>query len=159
MAELQALQRVVWGDVSYEQHLAVQRSRVRRAIATVLMAVGVVVAGLGLAVTTLPGTDERTQRDLSPPRSATRATRPVSAERDRTVSTARPALTAPAATRATPATIAPAERSPHALAHTGARTGGLLVVAVVLVAAGVAILFARSAGRRARRRSVREARG
>jgi hypothetical protein len=169
MAELHALHRAVWGDVSYERHLAERRLRTHRAVSTLLMALGVVVAGLALAVTTLPGTDEPARRDGLPPRSGTPATRPVSAEPDRSATSRRPASTlvstaastrAPAVTAtvtarttvprppAPTATTVPRRRRPHALARTGASTEKLLVVAFVLLAAGLAIRRGKSTGRR-----------
>jgi hypothetical protein len=151
MAELQALHRAVWGDVSYERHLTETRLRARRGIGIVLMAVGVVIAGLGLAMTTLPGTDELAQRDVLPPGNVAPATRPASTDRDRTITTVR---SAPASTRApvvTAVTTVTAPRRPRSrtLAHTGARTDGLLVLGVALVAAGLAILRGKSTRQRA----------
>jgi hypothetical protein len=150
MAELRALHRAVWGDVTYERHLAETRSQVRRGIATALMAVGVVIVGLGLSVTTLPGTEELAQRDPFPPGSVSPATRPASTDRERTLTTVRAAPTstrAPVVTAAT--TIAAPRRSrSRTLAHTGARSDALLVLGVALVAAGLAILRGKSAEKR-----------
>jgi hypothetical protein len=159
MAELHALHRAVWGDVSYERHLAERRFRTRRAVSTLVMALGVVFAGLALAVATLPGTDEVARRDLLPPRSGTPATRPVSAEQDRPASTAvstrAPAVTATATAGTTvprppasTATTVPRRRRPHSLARTGASTEKLLVMAFVPLAAGLAIRRGKSTGRR-----------
>jgi hypothetical protein len=149
MAELRALHRAVWGDVSYERHLAETRLRARRGIGVALMAIGVVVAGVGLAVTTLPGTEELAQRDVSPPGNVSPATRPASTDRDRTITTVGIAPTstrAPVVTAAT-TTTAP-RRRPRSLAHTGARTDALLVLALALVAAGLAILRGKSTRKR-----------
>jgi hypothetical protein len=116
------------------------------------MAVGVVVAGLGLAVTSLPGTDELAQRDVFPPGSVSAATRPKSADRDRerTLTTVRAAPTSTRAPVVTAATTigAPRRSRSRTLAHTGARTDVLLVLGVALVAAGLAILRGKSAGKR-----------
>jgi hypothetical protein len=152
MAELQALHRAVWGDVSYERHLAETRLRARRGIGIALMAVGVVVTALGLAMTTLPGPDELAQRDVLPPGNVAPATRPAPTDRDRTITTVRPA---PASTRApvvTAATTTTAPRRPRSrsrtLARTGARTDALLVLGVALVAGGLTILRGKSTRKR-----------
>jgi hypothetical protein len=141
MADLRALHRAVWGDVSYERHLASKRASLLRHLAVFAFA-AVALAAVGTAFISVTRATDPKGLPTSVPRTVPSASTTSTTVR-KPPTTGSTGSSRPGTTPSRPATVStasgPSTRARPPLAQTGFDSRPLLVIAIVLIASGIAV--------------------